>query len=89
MSGQLISNNQHYKGQETISHVYNTRSGTCYTFVYVFNFFIGFLIQITNNTPDMAEIRDLKVETGGWWQPRLPMLLSGQGGAAYGEVYMI
>ena len=37
----------------------------------------------------MAEIRDLKVQPGGWWQPRLPMLLSGQGGAAYGEVYII
>ena len=47
---------------------------------------IGFLIQVTNNTPDMAEIRDLRVQPRGWWQPRLPMLLSGQGGAAYGEV---
>ena len=47
---------------------------------------VGYVIQVTNNTPDMAEIRDLRVQPGGWWQPRLPMLLSGQGGAAYGEV---
>ena len=49
----------------------------------------GFLIDITNNTPDMAEIQDLQLECQGWWSPRLPSLLSGQGGAAFGEVYKI
>ena len=55
-------------------------------FVYVFNFFIGFLIQITNDTPDTAEIRDLILKPQQWWHPRLPMILSGHGGSGYGEV---
>ena len=37
----------------------------------------------------MAEIQDLQLECQGWWSPRLPSLLSGQGGAAFGEVYKI
>ena len=51
--------------------------------------YIGFLIHIINNTPDQAEIRDLTVCDNGWFQPRLPSLLSGQGGEAFAEVHYI
>ena len=37
----------------------------------------------------MAEIKEIQVDCEGWWRPRLPCLLSGQGGAAFGEVYNI
>ena len=55
----------------------------------LFFVYAGFVIDITNNTPDMAEIQDVQLECQGWWSPRLPSLLSGQGGAAFGEVHKI
>lgn len=48
--------------------------------------YVGFLIHIINKTADQAEIRDLTVCDNGWFQPRLPSLLSGQGGEAFAEV---
>ena len=52
-------------------------------------YFIGYTIQIINNTADQAQIQALTLLYGGKWQPRLPSLLSGQGGGALGEVHNI
>ena len=68
----------------TEAFIYVCVCTNCLFFIYE-----GFLIDITNNTPDMAEIQDLQLAPREWWSPRLPTLLSGQGGAAFGEVHKI
>ena len=41
-----------------------------------------------NNTASQAEINSIVI-VNGEWRPRLPSLLSAQGGAAIGEVHNI
>ena len=53
------------------------------------SFYAAFCIEITNNTSEMAEIQEIHLDCEGWWRPRLPCLLCGQGGAAFGEVHNI
>lgn len=55
----------------------------------IFPHYIGYSIQIVNNTADQAQIQALTLLYGGKWEPRLPSLLSGQGGGALGEVHNI
>ena len=49
---------------------------------------IGYCVQIANNTASQAEINSIAIVNGKWHSP-LPSLLSAQGGAAFGEVYIV